>query len=87
MRNRSHFRHGTFICGVCDRRTRHTGDNDSGELCAECWELAGCDNTHNDSATVPTEKEMAYYESLVAAAVKKGSNADKMRNAFEYIWK
>ena len=89
MSTRSRFQRGarpTFNCAVCDRRTRHVENTDS-ELCPECWELAGHDNHHNDNATVPTDSEMKYYESLVTKAEKKGGNAHFMRASNSYIWR
>jgi len=73
----------TFNCAVCGRRTRPV---DSDTCCAECWELAGQDNYHNDNACGPTPKELAYYESLVAVAVAKGGDADAIRAQNPYIW-
>lgn len=87
MRQRSYFRRGTaptFTCQVCDRRTRNP---DSDTCCPECWELAGQDNYHNDNGLVPTAEEMEHYEAIVAHAVKRGSNGEKMRASCPYIWR
>lgn len=41
---------GTYVCRLCERRTRATGrgDNDNVRLCAECYELAGIENAFLD---------------------------------------
>ena len=75
----------TFNCSICGRRTRDTTGSDS-QLCSQCYDLAGWDNHHNDSGTVPDAGEMKFYESLVAEAAAKGGDADKMREQFDYIW-
>lgn len=54
MRKHNRFEQGasTFICQVCDRRTRNTGQ-DVDHLCADCFEIAGIDNTINDGGYKP----------------------------------
>lgn len=46
------FRKGqsTYICRACGKRTRESQDCEGGvELCYECYEAAGQENTHSDS--------------------------------------
>jgi hypothetical protein len=71
---------------MCKRRTR--GDRDSADLrlCAQCYELGGADNSHNDNDTPPTDKEMVYYETLVAKIEKSGGDGQKVREFHDYIW-
>jgi hypothetical protein len=41
---------GAFVCRKCGRRTRETGDCESGVgLCARCFEMCGLENTIEDS--------------------------------------
>jgi ribosome-binding protein aMBF1 (putative translation factor) len=75
----------TFHCEICGRNTRHVENTDA-PLCPECWELAGWDNHHNDAGEAPTAEELAFYDGMVAKAVKRGSDGAKMRAAFTFIW-
>lgn len=39
----------TYICDNCGKRTRETGDSESGVgLCKKCFEEAGLENEHSD---------------------------------------
>lgn len=40
-----------YTCRICGHRTRPTGtgDNDGVQLCVDCWDLAGEENSHNDN--------------------------------------
>lgn len=39
----------TYICNGCGKRTRETGQSESGVgLCAKCFEEAGLENEHSD---------------------------------------
>lgn len=40
---------GCFKCSDCGKMTRDTGDNGSVNLCPDCYELAGWENTHSDN--------------------------------------
>jgi len=47
--NRFQIGSGCFTCQACKRRTRDTGgDNQDVGLCAECYDLAGIENTISD---------------------------------------
>lgn len=61
-KSNSHFgsRAPTFTCATCDRRTRNTGQ-DSDSLCADCYEIAGIDNTINDCGFKPGMPEFDEY--------------------------
>jgi hypothetical protein len=78
-----HFKRGSgcFACAVCGRKTRVT-TQDSYTLCAECWELAGIENSILYGCGTPEEYAEEVAE-LIAAAVKKGSNEAELRSAFE----
>lgn len=77
----------TFKCHCCGRRTRDTGDNGSLELCPECFELAGCDNMHNDDdGTIPTPEEMKGYETLLSLIAEKGGDTQAVKDSCGYIW-
>jgi len=47
----SRFQRGTgvYSCHVCGRKTRSTGDNGQSELCPQCYELAGYENSLSDN--------------------------------------
>jgi hypothetical protein len=77
---------GVYKCYVCGRGTRRSTQEGDSELCSDCWDLAGSDNTHNDEGREPTAEELRFYELAVADIVKKGGDAAKVRSAFPYIW-
>lgn len=40
---------GTYICRICGKRTRETGDGESyTQLCSSCYNMAGQENAHSD---------------------------------------
>lgn len=40
---------GVYVCRICSKRTRETGEGESSvELCFACYERAGWENTHSD---------------------------------------
>ncbi len=40
---------GCYVCRECGKRTRETGDCESGvDLCLACYNLAGIENSHCD---------------------------------------
>jgi hypothetical protein len=42
-------RGGVYVCKACGKRTRETGECESGvELCRDCYEDAGYENEHQD---------------------------------------
>ena len=90
MRKHNRFEHRfgrptVFNCHICKRRTRMAGqDNDN--ICAECYELAGYDNFHNDNHVAPNADELKFYEAIVAKAAKRGSDAERMRQCFDYLF-
>ncbi len=46
------FQRGTavYLCGICRKKTRETGECESGcGLCRSCYEAEGLRNEHNDS--------------------------------------
>jgi hypothetical protein len=43
------FHKGVYTCSNCGKRTRETGQSESGVgLCAHCFEEAGLENEHSD---------------------------------------
>lgn len=76
--NNSQFKagQGVFTCRVCSRETRDVGDNGSVELCHECYEVAGAENTLSDAGDTMSDAErasiQAYIYQMNRAAVAKG---------------
>lgn len=88
MRNNSHFGRGqqpTFSCAVCRRRTRQTIQPQGSDLCAECWELAGLDNSVNDGGDI-LEDVAAERDRLVAIAVSRGGDHPRIVAAFDFLF-
>ena len=85
---RSNFQRGMplYNCIVCKRRTRGDGDCNSCELCAECFELAGWDNHHNDNGSKPDAEEMATFNALLKKIVKLGGDGDRVKSLNDYLW-
>lgn len=56
---------GCYVCRVCKRQTRDTGDNGGVELCPPCYELAGIENTLMDAPESwpenPSEEQKAVW--------------------------
>lgn len=78
----------TYICNCCDRRTRETGNGESDcDLCYECYELAGLDNSINDGGRDATPSELAWANELLGRIAKKGGDVEYARNSNSYIWK
>lgn len=73
----------TFPCSICKRVTRETGNYL--DMCPECYELAGLDNMVNDNAT-PEAEWIGWRDALLAKAVKRGSDAERIRRCFTYLW-
>lgn len=73
---------GVFTCYCCGRSTRQTTQGGDSELCAECWELAGCENSLLDGVQTLAEIK-SLRDSLVADAVSKGGSAEKIRATFK----
>ena len=47
---------GVYICSDCGKRTRETGDGESGcGLCVACFDEAGAEKHHNDCHDTPVE--------------------------------
>lgn len=85
MTRNARFTKGVFNCTSCGRRTRGDDDSASLDMCWQCYELAGCDNQHNDDGTEPNEKEMAQYNDWLQQIKKAGGN--DVRNDYPYIWR
>lgn len=73
----SQFRKGetTFLCGVCGRRTRQTGEQAGCELCPQCNEIAGLENAINDGCETP-DSVREQVERLAAEVRAKGGTPD-----------
>lgn len=61
----------TFDCGVCKRLTRNTGDNGGVDLCPQCYELAGMENSISDGY-VTLESQRPKARKLIDAIRAKG---------------
>lgn len=68
----------TLPCRVCSRRTRDTGN---GDICEQCWELAGMENEISDGYYTLTEgKDRA--RRLVSELKAKGVDTSEWENTF-----
>ena len=72
-----------YTCAICGRRTRSAGSGND-ELCYECWELGGYDNSVNDGGDLADF--VAIRDELYRAAVKKGSDGDRIKKNFDFLW-
>jgi len=86
MRNHSKFQKGhrpVFTCATCGRSTRLAGQGND-EMCAECWELAGLENSVLDGAPIAeVASERDYW---VNKAVKMGSSFERIRKHFNDLY-
>lgn len=64
-----------YECRCCKRSTRSTGrgDNENVKLCAECYDLAGEENSLSDSGKL--YESPAFVLELIGAVAAKGGNA------------
>jgi hypothetical protein len=65
----------TYTCRCCGRLTRQTGrgDNDLVGLCAECYDLAGEENSLSDNGEFYNGAQ--YILETIQAVASKGGNA------------
>lgn len=77
----------TFICRCCGRNTRATRDRSEGdiELCAQCYELAGWENTLSDMGE--EELDLVSITSEFTDLLKKGVTEAKLEKTFPDLWK
>ena len=77
MKSNSHFARGSAVygCRCCGRVTRSTGrgDNENVQLCAECFDLAGEENSLSDTGEFYASK--AEVLRLIEAVAAKGGVA------------
>lgn len=94
MRKSSNFgsrttRQVTFVCHVCERRTRDTGQGVD-HLCEDCYEIAGIDNSINDNGFRPGAPEFEEYrpelERRLAHIAKLGGNVEMVKRANDFCW-
>ena len=95
MTNRKYFKNQfgrgsvTFICAICDRRTRDTGQGVD-HLCYECYEICGLDNTVNDDGSnindVENKNIKEECERNLAKIIKLGGNGEKVKKQNRFIW-
>ena len=71
---RFHKGSSTYLCNVCGRRTRDTGDNGSCDLCPECYTLAGIENEISDGWAT-AEARAQEIRDIVTAITGKGGRA------------
>lgn len=71
---------GVYECGCCGRATRATGrgDNEHAGLCAECFDLAGEENSLSD--TDEFYSGAANVLAMIKAVEEKGGNASEWAN-------
>ena len=92
--NKKHFINfgsgSTFTCNVCGRKTRQAGQAIGCDLCPECYEIAGWDNSVNDNHYKVGSKDFedirSECEELLAKAVKQGSDGERIKRANSFIW-
>jgi|SRR5580692_2183686 hypothetical protein len=75
-----------FLCHICGRSTRDTGDNGQCELCPQCYEIAGWDNQFNDDVRLPTADEATSLACLLDTIRKLGGNAERVKEHNEYAF-
>jgi hypothetical protein len=65
---------GVYTCNCCKRQTRSTGrgDNEYAGLCAECYDLAGEENTLSDTGEFYAGA--AEVLRLIAEVARRGGN-------------
>lgn len=78
----------TYICRCCKRTTRPTGtgDNDSVQLCVECYDLAGEENHFDDNENFYSSPESII--KMIESVKAKGGDAkcwDKLKETAEKI--
>jgi hypothetical protein len=85
--NHNRFKRGrsTYPCSICKRMTRDTGSGVDLDMCPECYELAGLDNMVNDNGT-PEAEWIGWRDALLVKAVKRGSDAERIRRCFTFLW-
>lgn len=72
----------TYLCDVCGRRTRYTGNQSVGsKLCADCWDLAGLENEVSDGYRTLDETK-AMVAPMVAALKAKGGDIAEWEKTF-----
>lgn len=83
-----HFNYrGKFVCHICNRMTRDTGQGVD-HLCMECYEICGYDNQVNDDgADAPPPATLKECNRLLAVIKKRGGDAEKVKKCNQYIWK
>ena len=82
-----HFNYrGTFVCHICNRKTRDTGQGVD-HLCEPCYEICGMDNAINDGCDASTAKSYRKEcERLLKVIVKRGGDAVKVRKCNQFVW-
>lgn len=78
-RNASRFQKGSgvYTCHCCKRSTRSTGrgDNENAGLCAECYDLAGEENSLSDNGEFYAKP--AEVLAMIARVADKGGDASQ----------
>lgn len=76
-----------YVCRCCGRSTRASRDMSEGDikLCAQCYELAGWENTFSDygAEEVNVENVTSEFNDLL----KKGVTEAKLEATFPDLWK
>jgi len=87
MAKQRNFRRGrsTFNCICCHRLTREV-DQGGTDLCQECFEICGLDNTVNDNSYDPTEY-LPEAERLLAKIAKRGGDVEAVKRQNSFLWR
>ena len=78
---------GVFKCDCCARNTRNTGQPHGSRLCAECYELAGWENSLSDEGPADFLKHKDDVVGELNRCVERGGNVDLLRKEFAPIVK
>jgi phage/plasmid primase-like uncharacterized protein len=84
-----HFRRGrsTYPCMICGRLTRDT-DQCGTDLCQQCYDICGLDNTVNDNGYTGDELRdcVKRCDELLAEIAAKGGDVARVKRAATFIW-
>jgi hypothetical protein len=75
----------TFKCQCCLRTTRETGQGVD-HLCEDCWEIAGIDNSINDSCGERSPKDFPELEERLKHVQKLRGDVERVKNLNEYAF-
>jgi len=87
MINRQHFgKRGAFNCVTCGGRTRECGQENN-QICAECYEIAGYENSIQDGHETPEQvMEIVNKEFLPKMQKRVGFSMEQFKDNFSIIY-